>query len=99
MDLKGLPKEVVAKLMSFTTETDGGVEVRDSDGFIRFVTEHCEQYPVLLDLVTVNEKALIDHFEKTGEVPPGIKLIGTAREAPNVTRLTILHGPIPPSKR
>jgi hypothetical protein len=97
MTLNGLPRELLDGLMAFLTETDGRIEVADMGGLLRFVAEHGESYPALLDLIEVNGQAIVERFERTGEVPPGVKMIGTAREG-NVTRLSILTGPVPPKK-
>jgi hypothetical protein len=93
--LKDLPPEIGTKLMAFLRETNGKFEVADREGFLNFVTEYGQQYPVLLGLVKINQEALVEHFEKTGEVPPGIELIKltTGEEGDNVTKLEIFRGP------
>ena len=98
MTLDSLPRELRAELLGFVKEVDGRNEVADMEGFVRFIAEHGERYPALLHLIHVNEQAIIERFERSGEVPPGVKMIGTAREG-NVTRLSILTGPIPPNKQ
>ncbi len=97
--IQDLPEDLARRLMSLLTDTDGEPQVKDMPGLIVFIAEHCETYPFLLDLVNINEEEVIKHFEETGEVPPGIKLIGTStEEGSNVTHLEILQGPIPPRK-
>jgi hypothetical protein len=94
-----LPEDIAKRLLSFFAETGGEPRVADMAGFISFVAEHSETYPILLSLININEGELIRHFEETGEVPPGVKLIGTTtEEGSNVTHLEILQGPIPPRK-
>lgn len=92
-----LPPEIGAKLMTFLRETNGQFEVADMQGFLEFIVEFGEQHPMLLDLIKVNKEAVVDHFERTGEVLPGIKLVKTTtREGHNVTKLEIFRGPHPP---
>ena len=93
-DENNLPPEIGAKLMRFLREkADGEFEVIDMEGLVKFIAEHGERYPVLQSLVKINEDALIEHYKRTGEVPPGIKLIKTStREGENVTYIEILHG-------
>ena len=97
--LDNLPEDLAHELMSFITESDGGPQVADMPGFITFIARHADRYPALLGLINVNGDAVIRHYEETGEVPPGIKLIGTStEEGSNVAHVQILHGPIPPRK-
>jgi hypothetical protein len=42
---------------------------------------------------------VIDHYQRTGEVPPGIKLVQKTQESDKVTRLEVLRGPMPPKKQ
>lgn len=95
--LDELPEEVARELMSFLIDVDGDLRVNDVSGFLTFVAHHSENYASLLELIKVDEEAVIAHFEETGEVPPGLKLVGKTTEAhSNVTHLQILRGPIPP---
>ena len=91
-----LPPEIYAKLMTFCREENGEFRITDKEGLLRFIAEFGEQHPSLLSLVKVNAQALGELYEKTGEVPPGVKLIGKTRENDKITRLQVLHGPIPP---
>lgn len=97
-DFSDLPPDLGAALMRCLREIDGEFEVADMEGLVKLIAEHGEQYPVLLSLVTVNEEAVVAHFKETGEVPPGIKLIGKIREGEKVTRLEVIHGPKPPDR-
>ena len=93
-DLRSLPPELLERFMSFLRDVDGQIEVIDGPGFVGFVMEHYNEYPVLLNMIKLNEEALTEHYERTGEVPPGVKLIKkTTREGENVTKLEIIHGP------
>jgi len=97
--LDDLPEDLARQLMSFLTESDGELQIADMPGLITFIARHSDRYPPLLSLINVNGDAVIQHFEETGEVPPGIKLIGTStEEGSNVTHVQILQGPIPPRK-
>ena len=81
-------------MLSFCREVDGNVEVADEDGLWNFVKENISMYPALGELFTLNEDALTEHVRKTGEVPPGVKLITkTEVEGQNVTKVRIYHGP------
>jgi hypothetical protein len=96
-----LPSEIVERLRSFVRETDDGeIELIDKPGALGFIAEHCEQYPALLGLLSVNWDAIRKHYEDTGEIPPGVELVRTrTRPGENVTQLEILRGPIPPTKK
>ena len=92
-----IPAALHSKLMSLMREVDGTYKITDMGAFLHLISEHAEQYPQLLDLVKVKEGALEQHYEQTGEVPPGVKLIRTTREeGSNVVGLEVLRGPIPP---
>ena len=92
-----LPPEIGAKLMKFLRETNGQFEVADMQGLLNFVVEYGEQYPGLLNLFDVNHEAIVENFKRTGEVPPGVRIIYTeTREGDNVTKLRIFRGPLPP---
>ena len=96
-NLPDLPSELGAKFLSFLREANGEFEVADMRGLLNFVAEYGQQYPALLNLFEINFEALGEHFERTGEVPPGVKLIKTTtREGDNVTELRVFHGPLPP---
>lgn len=98
-DLSNLPDDLKAQFLGFLRETDGRFEVSDFEGLVKFIALHHSKYPALLDLISINESAVVDHFERTGEVPPGIKLVRTTRESENVTRLEVRHGPTPPKSK
>jgi hypothetical protein len=92
-----LPKELAARLMTFLRETgEDEFEIVDMAGLVKFIGEHGKEYPFLFNMLQINEDALQAYFEQTGEVPPGIKMVRTTNEGGNVTRLEVLHGPIPP---
>jgi len=92
-----LPEHIRERLATIVAMCDIEGEDAAKLAMIKLIVESGEQYPVLFDLVSVNEAAVIEHYENTGEVPPGITLIGTATpEGENVTYLEILRGPIPP---
>jgi len=85
-----LPPEVAAKFLSFLHEENGQFQLADKEGLVRFVAEHGEQYPELLELFSLDKDALVDHFHKTGEVLPGTRIIHTAaEEGSNVTKLEV----------
>ena len=93
----GLPPEICAKLMACLRKTDGEFEVTDKEALLRLVAEHGDRYPVLFGLFKIDYDAMVEHFKKTGEVLPGMKIIHTeTREGDNVTKLEIFRGPIPP---
>jgi hypothetical protein len=50
---------------------------QNAQGLLSFIVEHAEQYPFLLDLFEVNMDVVVERFERTGEVPPGIVLTRT----------------------
>jgi hypothetical protein len=81
-DVTDLPPELGAEFLSFLREVNDHFEVADTRGLVSFIVEHAEQYPFLLDLIEINWDAVVERFERTGEVPPGIQLTRTAtREA------------------
>ena len=91
------PAEIQAKLMSLLHEVDGEYEIADMKAFIEFVAANGAAYPELLAFVNINETALADHYETTGEVPPGVKMVRTtSHEGSNVVELEVVHGPTPP---
>jgi hypothetical protein len=91
-----LPPELQAKFLSFLREVNGHFELADKMGLIKFVVEHGKRYPALLKLFTVNKDAVMDHFKRTAEVPPGVTVFTTeTQEGDNVTKLEIFRGPIP----
>lgn len=90
-----LPPEIGAQFLSYLREVDGKFEVVDKEGLLNFIAEYSEKYPILRGLFTVNEEAVLEHFHKTGEAPPGIKIIHTStREGDNVTKLEVFRGPV-----
>jgi hypothetical protein len=75
---------------------NGEFQVADKR-LLNFVAEYGQQHPALLGLFKINEEAVVEHFNRTGEVPPGVKLIKTTtREGDNVTKLEIFRGPQSP---
>lgn len=46
--IQDLPENVARRLMSFFTQTDGEQQVSDMAGFISFIAEYGETYPILL---------------------------------------------------
>lgn len=95
--MKRLPPEIHAKLMTFLREENDEVQVADPQGLVNFVAEYGDRHPALRELVQLNEEAVLEHFKRTGEAPPGVKIVHTTtREGDNVTNLEIFHGPVPP---
>ena len=91
-----LPPDVAARFMEFVRHVDGEYQVHDLQGLVNFIAEHAEEYPQLLNLVQLDGDALVKHYKETGEVPPGVKLVGKAtRDGSNVVDLTVIHGPMP----
>jgi hypothetical protein len=77
-DVDDLPPELGAEFLSFLWEVNDQFEVADTRGLLSFIVAHAEQYPFLLDLFEINMDAVVELFERTGEVPPGIVLTRTA---------------------
>jgi hypothetical protein len=97
-----LPREILQKVLSFTREVDGHVEIADEDGFYQFIADNVQEHPALAQFVKLNEEALTKHCQETGEVPPGVTLIKTTQaDGENVTEVRIYHGPtvIPADER
>ena len=93
-DRKTLPPELAEKVMSCMREDEEGYEITDMMGLVGLIVEHGEQYPFLRSLVTINKDAVVEHYQRTGEVPPGVKIVHTEAEVgSNVTKLEVLHGP------
>jgi len=81
-DVADLPPELGAEFLSFLREVNDQFEVVDTRGLLSFILNHVEQYPALLNLIEINWNAVIERFERTGEVPPGLMLTRTStREA------------------
>ena len=95
-DILKLPPEVRDELAGFIREENGEAHVADREGFVKFILKNFEKYPALGGLLAVNESALVKHFEETGEVPAGVRMVGKVRLSDKVTKLEILTGPIPP---
>ena len=92
-----LPPEIRAGLLRYFHVENGEFRIVDLKGLVRFIVEHGAQHPALLCLVKLDENALIERFQKTGELPPGVRVVRrTSQEGDNVTRLDIFHGPLPP---
>ncbi len=71
-DVIDLPPELGAEFLSFLREANDQFEVADARGLLSFIVAHAEQYPFLLGLFEINMDAVVERFELTGEVPPGI---------------------------
>lgn len=96
-DWNDLPPEIGAKLMTFLRETNGAFEVADMEGLVKLIAEHGNEHPLLTTLLKIDYEAVVEHFKRTGEVLPGMRIIHTeTREGDNVTKLEIFRGPIPP---
>jgi hypothetical protein len=91
-----LPPELTERLMKCLRETDGAFEVADMQALLDLIEEHGKEYPQLRELVRINEEAIMEQFLATGEVPPGVKMVGTSREGDKVTRLEVIYGPRSP---
>ena len=92
-----LPPQIQATVMSFMREVEGEYEINDMEGFVLFIVKNMNEYPDLKNLLKIDEDALVGRYERTGEVPPGVKLVRTTQEeGSNVVGLEVLHGPIPP---
>lgn len=92
-----LPPELGKRLLSFLREVNGEFELVDKEGLVKFVAEHGKAHPVLLTLFKIDEEAAIEHFKKTGEVLPEMKIIHTSTpEGSNVTKLEVFRGPTTP---
>jgi hypothetical protein len=90
---RDLPEAVATKLMACLEEFDGDYRVKDMEALVNLIVEHGSEFPFLRELVTINEAAVARHYEQTGEVPPGIKMVQTsAEEGSNVVRLNVVHG-------
>jgi hypothetical protein len=76
-DLIDLPPELGAEFFSFLREANDQFEVADAQGLLCFIAAHAEQFPFLLDLFEINMDAVVERFELTGEVLPGIMLTRT----------------------
>ena len=83
LDVADLPPELGAEFLNFLREVDENYEVADAQGLLSFIVEHAKQYPYLLDLFEINLDAVVERFERTGEVPPGILLTRTTSERSN----------------
>lgn len=88
-----LPDDLRAEFLSFLKEVNGEWEVADMMGLVGFIATHHKQYPDLLKLVRLNEEWAIKHFQETGEVPPGVKIVKRTEVSPKVTQVEIFHGP------
>jgi hypothetical protein len=83
-DIADLSPELQAEFLSFLREVDDQFEVADMQGLVGFIAKHIEQYPALFNLIEINWDFIVNRFERTGEVPPGIRLTRTTtREALN----------------
>ena len=92
--LRDLPPEIAAKFMACLEEVGGDYRVKDTMALVELIAAHGSEFPFLQELVTVDMDAVVKHYEDTGEVPPGIKLVRTTtEEGSNVVVLDVLHGP------
>lgn len=96
---ENLPPGLKQELLSLLREGSDGFEVVDMMALVKLIAQHGSEYPALYTLININEEAVIAHYERTGEVPPGVKLIQKTQESDKVTRLEILRGPISPKKK
>jgi len=88
-----LPPEIAARFIACLEEVNGDYRVKDNRALIELIAEHGAAFPFLRELISVNLDAVVKHYEETGEVPPGIKLIRTAtEEGSNVVSLEVLQG-------
>ena len=93
-DWSNFPPEIAAKLMSLLREANGTFEVSDMEGLIKLIAQHGAEYPLLQTLISIDYEAVVEHFKRTGEVLPGMRIIHTeTREGENVTKLEIFRGP------
>jgi len=79
-DITDLPPELGLRFLSFLREVNNHFEVADAQGLLSFIVEHGKEYPFLLELFEIDLDAVIERFERTGEVPPGILLTRTINE-------------------
>jgi hypothetical protein len=85
-----LPPELTDRLRSFMREDGDDYVIDNMEGLVAFIVEHHETYPSLLKLVNINEQAVIDHFSRTGEVPPGVRIVRKeTEEGSNVTKVNV----------
>lgn len=90
---EALPIEVKQKLLSLVNGIDGDIIVSDDRAFVDFVQEYGKQYPVLHQLLRLDEEAVQAHYERTGEVPPGIKMtMKSPRVDSNIVDLKVVYG-------
>ena len=88
-----LPPDLAAQLMEFVCDVEGEYQVQDMQWLANFILQHQEEYPQLLNLIQIDEDAVVEYYKKTGEVPPGVKLVRTTtREGNNVVDLSVIHG-------
>ena len=91
---RDLPPEISARFMACLEEVNGDYQVKDKRALMELIAEHGATFPFLQELITVDLDAVVKHYEETGEVPPGIKLIRTTtNEGSNVVSLDVFHGP------
>jgi hypothetical protein len=64
--LDDLPIELVHQLLAFRTQPEDGSETVDTMGFVKFVLDNMDRNPALLQLIKVNEDAVIKHVRETG---------------------------------
>jgi hypothetical protein len=99
-DFSSLPPDIVAAVNGFLRERDGELEVADLEGLRTFVFSNMESYPALTSLLMPDKEAIMQHFERTGMVPPGVKIARrTPIEGSNVTKLEVFRGPTSEKRR
>ena len=93
--MTNLPQDLVGELMSLLRGTeDGEYEILDKAKMLDFVRKNADSYPFLREFIRIDEQALADYVERTGDVPPGVKLTRRTQEkGSNVTRVEIVRGP------
>lgn len=97
--LQNLPPELAEELLNLVNADDQDLEAENNKALILFVAMHIEKHPELSDLFKLNEQAAIEHYECTGDIPPGIKLVKTTtREDNNVVELQVFHGKASPKQ-
>src|SRR5438067_1106528 len=82
-DVADLPPKLRAEFFSFLREANDQFEVVDTRGLLSFIIKHVEQYPALFNLIEINWDAIVERFERSGDVPPGILLTRTTTREPS----------------
>jgi hypothetical protein len=91
--IRDLPPEFAAKFMACLEEIEGKYRVKDMEAFLALIAQYGPKFPFLRDLVTLNQDALTKHYDATGEIPLGVRLVQTiTREGSNVVELKVTTG-------